>query len=104
MKIMQLLDSLWDKVSDWFENIGEEILDFMKPVALEISKNGGLVLLEAAAAAVNAAEEPGVSGEEKAKRAFNQVVAVLETKGLPVVTNAIKAAIEAAVARMKNPG
>jgi len=101
MKIMHYLDKLWDEVTDWFESIGEDIMDFVKPLAKEIASSGGKVLLATALEAVKIAEGTGGSGPDKFKAAQNYIVEALKSQGLPIVINAINGAIEAAVASLK---
>lgn len=90
-----------DDVIEWFRNIGEDVVDFVKPLAKEIAANGGALLLEAAHQAVLAAEASGGSGRDKFDAAQKSVIAALEAKSLPIVLNAINGAIEAAVAVQK---
>lgn len=87
---------------DWLHGIGHEILDFVAPLAKQIAKSGGIVLAEAALAAVQSMEQTsGLSNQEKFDAAHKIVVKTLQDKGLPVVVNAINGAIEAAVAKLK---
>ncbi len=102
MSIMKKLDALWDAVTEWFENIGEDILDFVAPLAKEIAKNGGKLLLEVAREAVLLAEATGGSGRDKFEAAQAHIKTALEARGIPVVLNAVNGAIEAAVARLHN--
>jgi hypothetical protein len=102
MKLMEMLSRLWDQIEEWFEKIGEDIVDFVKPLAKEIAANGGMVLLNAAHDAVLAAEAVGGSGGDKFKAAQEALIAKVQAEGLPVVLNAINGAIEAAVAKMKS--
>lgn len=78
-----------------------DILAGLNALANSIAKNGGAVLLLAAANAVVAAEAQGGTGAEKLKAAQDSVIATLTAQGLPVVKNAINGAIEAAVAQHK---
>lgn len=81
-----------------FEHIG---LDFFHSLIDSIAQNGGKVLQEAAIAAVAAAEASGGSGKDKFDAALAQVIATLTAQGLPVVQNAVRGAIEAAVADLR---
>lgn len=101
MKLFNALNDLWDGFVEWLENIGEDVMDFIKPLAKEIAKSGGKMLLEIAKEAVLAAEASGGSGGDKFKAAQSTIIAQLNEKGIPIVTNAINGAIEAAVASMK---
>lgn len=76
-------------------------LTFLMALEQQIEASGGKVLQDAAANAVAAAEAAGGSGEDKFKAAFEAVVATLTAEGIPVIVNAVKGAIEAAVANMK---
>lgn len=100
--MMELLNKLWDQIEEWFEKIGEDIVDFVKPLAKEIAANGGMVLLMAAQEAVLAAETAGGSGSDKFKAAQEALIEKLKADGIPIVLNAINGAIEAAVAKMKS--
>jgi len=104
MKLFDALNSLWDNLVEWLEDIGEDILNFTKPLAKQIAKNGGKLLLDTALAAVVAAEQAGGSGSDKFDVAKNLVISELEVKGLPIVLNAVHGAIEAAVAKLNENG
>lgn len=101
MKIMEYLDKLWDEVADWFEDIGEEIVGVLKPLARQIKKAGGPILLAAALEAVKAAEAAGGSGSSKREAAKDAIVATLKGQGIPIVMNAVYGAIEIAVAKLR---
>lgn len=102
MKLFDALNKLWDGFVEWLEDIGEDVLDALKPIARQIARSGGMALVTAAQAAVAAAESQGGSGEEKFKAAQKAVVASLEAQSIPIVINAINGAIEAAVAKLKD--
>ena len=91
---------MWRKIVDFFKGVLREITAFLNPLAREIARNGGKLLLEAAAAAVLAAEVQGGSGEDKFKAAKATVISRLEAESIPIVLNAVHGAIEAAVARI----
>lgn len=101
MKIFQAINDLWDQLTDWIEAVGEDVLDALKPIAKQIARSGGMALIAAAQAAVQAAEAAGGSGRDKFDAAQKAVVASLEAQSLPIVLNAVNAAIESAVAAMK---
>ncbi|QEL14807.1 phage holin, LLH family [Limnoglobus roseus] len=88
-------------IERFFHNGVADVLTGLSALANSIAKNGGTVLLTAAASAVAAAEAQGGSGADKLKAAQATVIATLTAQGLPVVTNAINGAIEAAVAQHK---
>lgn len=76
-------------------------LTFLMALESQIEASGGQVLRDAAASAVAAAEASGGTGQAKFEAAFAAVLATLATEGVVVIENAVKGAIEAAVANMK---
>lgn len=80
------------------------IESFLKPALDALIKGGGPILIAAARAAVMAvAADPSLltaAGGVKRDAAFKLIAADLAAKGLPVVTNAVNIAIEAAVAAL----
>jgi hypothetical protein len=101
MKLFEALNGLWDAFVEWLEDIGEDVLDFVKPLGKQIAAGGGALLVEAARQAVKAAEAEGGSGRDKFNAAQSKVVEVLEKQGINVIINAVNGAIEAAVAGLK---
>ena len=99
---MSLKKELQNKWHDLVHTLHGGAIDFFEALASSIEASGGQILWDAAKAAVEAAEAQGGGGEDKAKAALASVIAVLEKEGLPIVINAIKGAIEAAVANLKN--
>lgn len=89
-------------VEAWFSSEEKVVLDFLEGAAKIIVANGGPVLINAAVAAVTAAETTGGTGDQKLQAATGAVVSTLKSQGLPVVQNAINAAIEGAVANLKS--
>lgn len=100
------------EVSDFFENIWDGILAFLKDAyewALPIVKaslqsliqSGGATLMDAATAAVKAAEDTNASGDDKWQMAFDAVKQTIENEGKTAVTSAINLAIEMALAKLK---
>jgi len=83
------------------QHFESDALSFVSSLASNIVANGGKVLTDAAIAAVTAAETNGGTGQEKFAAAVASVTATLTAEGLPVVTNAVHGAIEAAVAQIK---
>ena len=102
MSVVQKLSDLWDSLEEWFEKIGQDVVDFIKPLAKQIAENGGKLLLNAALEAVQAAEASGGSGRDKFDAAQIAVVKKLQDEGMPIVLNAINGAIESAVAALKS--
>lgn len=88
-------------IQHFFHDGVADILAGLNALANSIAKNGGAVLLTAAASAVAAAEAQGGTGEQKFKAAQSAVIATLTAQGVAVVTNAVNGAIEAAVAQHK---
>lgn len=92
------LQNSWHSLVD---SIRDGLLGFVSALAENIEKNGGQVLRDAALAAVKAAEANGGSGSDKFNAALESVISTLEQQGIPVVINAVRGAIEAAVAQVK---
>lgn len=90
---------MWQKFLTFLGMVGHAIMDFVSPLALSIATNGGAVLVQAAEDGVAAAEQPGLTGDQKKAAAVSAVIATLTSKGIPVVMNAVNGAIEAAVAK-----
>jgi hypothetical protein len=88
-------------IESWFSSEEKVVLNFLEGAARSIVANGGPVLINAAMAAVTAAETTGGTGAQKLQAATAAVVSTLKGQGLPVVQNAINAAIEGAVANLK---
>ena len=73
--------------------------DFLDPLARVIALNGGKALIAAAEKAVLAAEGTVGTGPEKFEAARKAVLRDLRNAGIPAVENAVRGAIEAAVAK-----
>jgi hypothetical protein len=97
---MGFFSSIGVMLVNLFSRIGGGILAFISAGAEEIAKNGGRVLVDAAIAGVQSAERTGGSGEVKFNAAWASVVSTLTAEGIPVATNAIRIAIESAVAQL----
>lgn len=95
MSVKKIIQNTWHSVTDFI------LGSFLAPLAAEIRKSGGKVLMEAAQAAVLAAEASGGSGEKKFQVAFHAVTDTLLKAGIAYTSVAIRGAIEAAVAKMK---
>lgn len=99
------LSSLITTLLAFFKHVFTEtetlVVKFGTPMLASIEKNGGQVLVQAATDAVVAAETAGGTGEVKAAAALAAVSADLLSKGVPVVVNAAKGAIELAVADLQ---
>ncbi len=75
---------------------------FLKPAIASIKEAGGPILIEAARAAVAAAEASGGSGPEKFTQAKKAVQRALRGKGIEAIENAVQLAILAAVAELND--
>ena len=75
------------------------ISDFLSPLAQVIALNGGKLLIDAATKAVLAAEATGGTGAQKFEAAEKAVLRELRNAGIPAAKNAVRGAIEAAVAK-----
>ncbi|MFO0389630.1 MAG: phage holin, LLH family [Alphaproteobacteria bacterium] len=91
---------MFKKILRWFRAGLNDILDALEPLAKQMAKSGGKLLINAALVAVQAAENAGGSSDEKLTAARKMVVKHLQDNGLPIVMNAINGAIEMAVARL----
>lgn len=100
---MSLKQKILSHIESFFEGVEAIVLAFTSSLAHAIAENGGKVLVDAATAAVAAAEATGGSGKDKLAGAVASVVAVLEREGIPVAMNAVNGAIEAAVASLAKP-
>lgn len=98
---MSFFTSIGNKIVALLMGLGSDVLAAVEAFASVIVAGGGSVLVASASDAVAAAEATGGTGAVKLAAAQAAVVADLTSKGVPVVTNAVNAAIEAAVAQMK---
>lgn len=98
---MKILKDLQNAFHDFINSLEAFFLSFVHPLLLSIKENGGKVLIDAAIAAVAAAETSGGDGNAKMAAAEASVVETLTKEGIPVVKNAIRGAIEAAVASLR---
>lgn len=99
-KLEELLDKIWDGILAVFSEAEKIAITFLSAAASNIAKSGGALLVDAARAAVKAAEENGGNGSQKRDAAFEAVKGTLENAGMTVIVSAVYAAIEAAVAEM----
>lgn len=101
---------MWQKIVEWFQNVGHEVVAFFDPLMQAIAANGGNILLQAAEAEVQAAEDASVAaltaggnaltGEEKFTMAQVGILKTLAANNIPAVLNSINGAIEGAVAKL----
>ncbi len=90
---------MWSKILNTLKDI---FTSFFSPLARQIARGGGVILLEAAMEAVKRAEEyEGKPSSEKFDLAKSIVIARLKANSIPIITNAVHGAIEAAVARLQ---
>lgn len=94
MLLKKTIQNTWHSLASFITD------SFLTPLAREISKSGGKVLIEAAQAAVLAAEATGGSGEKKFQNAYHAITNELLKAGIGYTAVAVRGAIEAAVAKM----
>ena len=94
-------DNIWDGILAFLKDAYEWALPVVKATLQRLVSGGGAMLMDAALAAVKAAEETGKSGDEKWEMAFNAVKGTVESEGREVVNSAINLAIEMALAKMQ---
>lgn len=94
------LKEFQNKFHDLVHGLVGGALGFFDALSSSIEKNGGQILRDAALAAVQAAETTGGTGDVKFAAALAAVIATLEKEGIPVVLNAVRGAIEGAVAQV----
>lgn len=90
-----------DSVLGFFKDMLAYVRRGLEPLAVEIARSGGTLLLETAFEAVQVAEQAGGDGKAKFAAAREHVINRLEREGRAIVENAIQGAIISAVARMK---
>lgn len=100
--------TVFKRFTAWLLGIGNDTLQFAKGLLITLAQNPEIQAIAKEAvkqvelAAIQAIAGGGaVSGAEKLKQAQAIVIDGLKAKGLPIITNAINIAIEAAVANMK---
>lgn len=102
MTLFDKLNDLWDAVVEWFEEIGDDVMDFMKPLAKQIAISGKGLLAEIAMEAVRAAEATGKPGTEKLEYAYEYAEKRLKEDGKEFIVNALFGALISAVAILQN--
>jgi hypothetical protein len=95
---MNVLAWFGEKFVEWFGWLGP----VLQPMAHALIMGGGQVLITAAEDAVRAVEtDPTIlSSAGKRTAAFHAIVATLKDKGIPVIAQAVNAAIETTVTRL----
>lgn len=96
-----IIAKAWADIKGYFSEAEHEAVLFAAALVDSIFASGGALLVSAATDAVNAAEAAGGSNTDKFAAAFNAVKTDLESKGIPLVINAVSGAIEAAVANLR---
>lgn len=98
---MSIFSNVWQDIKGFFSDAEKDAVAFLDALASSIVKHGGAELMQAAADAVTVAETTGGTGAQKFAAAKSSVIADLTSKGIPILFNAVHAAIEAAVAQMQ---
>lgn len=86
---------------DFVHGLKDMLSDFWDAATQTVKENGGKILEDAALAGVAAAETQGGTSQEKFDFAYAAVAAVLAKEGIPFAVNAVRLAIEAAVAKQR---
>ncbi len=100
MPFSETLSEFWDDLTDWLQGIGDKIMVFLKPGAKLIARNGGALLIQLATEAVALAERTGGNGDDKFNAARKHVENGLKAQVPNLAINAVKLAIESAVAAL----
>lgn len=93
--------SFLTNIEAFFLGLDKDVVAALAALAESITNNGGAILINAAQAAVIAAEGAGGTGAQKLDAAKTAVIQVLTNQGIPFVESAVNGAIEAAVAQNK---
>lgn len=86
----------------WMKLFGSYVFDFILSFLKVLQKNGGRVLLETALYAVQEMAKTELSNAEKREEAYRKVWNMLKSSGINATENAIRTAIELAVAKIKD--
>jgi len=78
-----------------------ETFDFLLPFIKMFFSEGGKLVLSAAVKYVTILASSDMPSGEKRDQAYNLIVADLQSQGIQVVSHIVNAAIEAAVAKIK---
>lgn len=100
---------MWKSFLRWFRgrkevaiDVAEDVWESVQPAVESAVSEYGNLIFQIAFEAVQIAEKPGVSGEDKFTEAKKLVLNSLKSKGMPIITNTIHLAIVAGVARLKS--
>lgn len=99
---MNFLQNIWADIKGFFSKEEEAVVAFVSALIHNIAQNGGQVLMDAATAAVTAAENTGGTAAVKFAAAQASITATLVAEGAPVIMSAVNAAIEAAVSALSS--
>jgi|GEM_PF-3604850 len=94
---MSIFSNIVKSITDWLKS---DLANYLLSLVNFLADNGGKLLVNAALAAVAAAEAKGGTGSEKFQAAKESVVATLNNNGVSFVMSAVHFAIESAVAKM----
>ena len=100
-EVSEFFDNVWDGILAFLKDAYEWALPVVKAALQSLVSGGGAMLMDAATAAVKAAEETGADGDTKWEMAYEAVKGTIESEGRKVVKSAINLAIEMAVAKLK---
>jgi len=101
---MSIFTEMMKDFGAWLADIGEDILDFVTPLARVMAKELGAAGIAIVAAQVLKVQEDYANGDKamaKKDMAFNRILPALQAAGIKASVNAINGAIENAVATMK---
>jgi hypothetical protein len=101
---MSVFSDAWHKVVKEAKEVVSDIFSAFTSAGTQLLRDGGPVLITAATEAVIAAETTPGDSNAKFQAAEAAVLAELKDKGLPIVKNAVRLAIENAVANLKASG
>lgn len=102
---MSVFQNLWADITTAYHEAVTDLTAFLNgffaSAISQVANAGGQVLVNAATAAVTAAENTGGSGAAKFNAAVASVKTVLTSQGIPVVENAVQSAVLAGVANLQ---
>lgn len=90
-----------DAIEAFFVSHESAIVNFFKPFALALEKDGKQILIDAAMAAVTAAESTPGGGQAKMAAALAMIAETLQKEGVAYVESEARAAAELALQNLK---
>lgn len=96
-----MLKDFQNKWHEFIHMLSDFGITFFHAAIYSVEQSGGQFLRDAATQAAQAFENENLSNEEKFSGAYKSVVGQLEAQAIPIVINAIRIAIETAVANLK---